>query len=84
GWFPKDYAELLGGPGSRGWNKTKALFGTAKYKYEPQHDDELKVAEGDRVRVVDGDKAESWWKVRKIGGDKEEGMLPAMYIDLDE
>ncbi|KAJ1944059.1 actin organization and endocytosis protein, partial [Linderina pennispora] len=83
GWFPKDYAETLGAPGSRGWNKTKALFGTAKYDYEPQHDDELKVAVGDRVRVVDGDKAESWWKVRKIG-DKKEGMLPAMYIDLDE
>ncbi|KAI8326302.1 hypothetical protein GQ54DRAFT_336697 [Martensiomyces pterosporus] len=83
GWFPKDYAETLGAPGSRGWNKTKALFGTAKYNYEPQHDDELRVAEGDRVRVVDGDKAESWWKVRKIGGEKEQGMLPAMYIDLD-
>ncbi|KAJ1814407.1 actin organization and endocytosis protein, partial [Coemansia sp. RSA 2598] len=63
GWFPKDYAETLGEPGSRGWNKTKAKFGTAKYAYEPQHEDELRVAQGDRVRVIDGDTAESWWKV---------------------
>ncbi|KAJ1795557.1 hypothetical protein LPJ56_007341, partial [Coemansia sp. RSA 2599] len=53
----------------------------------PQHEDELRVAQGDRVRVIDGDTAESWWKVRIINGgaDKvEEGMLPAMYIDLDK
>ncbi|KAJ2844747.1 actin organization and endocytosis protein, partial [Coemansia erecta] len=87
GWFPKDYAETLGAPGSRGWNKTRAMFGTAKYAYEPQHEDELGIAQGDRVRVIDGDTAESWWKVRIISGntDKaEEGMLPAMYIDLDK
>ncbi|KAJ2059026.1 actin organization and endocytosis protein [Coemansia sp. S146] len=86
GWFPKDYAETLGGPGSRGWIKTRALFGTAKYDYEPQHEDELKVSVGERVRVVDGDTAESWWKVRKIGsgGGGATGMLPAMYIDLDK
>ncbi|KAJ1728104.1 actin organization and endocytosis protein, partial [Coemansia sp. Benny D160-2] len=84
GWFPKEYAETLGAPGSRGWNKTKALFGTAKYDYQPQHDDELSVSLGDRVRVVDGDVAESWWKVRKITGSKETGMLPAIYIDLDK
>ncbi|KAJ2754584.1 actin organization and endocytosis protein [Coemansia pectinata] len=91
GWFPKDYAETLGGPGSRGWIKTRALFGTAKYDYEPQHEDELKVSVGERVRVVDGDTAESWWKVRKIGGNgggsgsgSATGMLPAMYIDLDK
>ncbi|KAJ2657620.1 actin organization and endocytosis protein [Coemansia sp. RSA 1200] len=84
GWFPKEYAETLGAPGSRGWNKTKALFGTAKYDYQPQHDDELSVSLGDRVRVVDGDMAESWWKVRKITGSKETGMLPAIYIDLDK
>ncbi|KAJ2742258.1 actin organization and endocytosis protein [Coemansia sp. BCRC 34301] len=88
GWFPKDYAETLGGPGSRGWNKTRALFGTAKYDYEPQHEDELRVCIGDRVRVVDGDAAESWWKVRKLGGTGASstllGMLPAMYIDVDK
>ncbi|KAJ2041673.1 actin organization and endocytosis protein [Coemansia sp. RSA 922] len=84
GWFPKDYAETLGAPGSRGWIKTRALFGTAKYDYEPQHEDELKVSVGERVRVVDGDTAESWWKVRKIGQGGAAGMLPAMYIDLDK
>ncbi|KAJ2541873.1 Intersectin 1 (SH3 domain protein), partial [Coemansia sp. RSA 1933] len=84
GWFPKEYAEILGAPGSRGWTKTKALFGTAKYDYQQQHDDELSITLGDRVRVVDGDMAESWWRVRKLTGSKEEGMLPAMYIDLDK
>ncbi|KAJ2491828.1 hypothetical protein IWW47_005015, partial [Coemansia sp. RSA 2052] len=89
GWFPKDYAETLGGPGSRGWTKTRALFGTAKYDYEPQHEDELRVSVGDRVRVVDGDTAESWWKVRKLGNGSSGaasslGMLPAMYIDVDK
>ncbi|KAJ2472191.1 actin organization and endocytosis protein [Coemansia sp. RSA 2322] len=95
GWFPRDYVETLGGPGSRGWIKTRARFGTAKYNYEPQHEDELSVAVGDRVRVVDGDTAESWWKVRKLvtsesSADEQQeasmpsGMLPAMYIDLDK
>lgn len=85
GWFPKEYADSLGGPDSRGWKKTRAMFGTAKYDYQPQHEDELKVRLGDRVRVLDGDKAESWWKARCIRKEKpEEGMLPAIYIDLDE
>ncbi|KAI7822764.1 hypothetical protein BX661DRAFT_200287 [Kickxella alabastrina] len=84
GWFPKDYAESLGGPGSRGWVRTKARFGTAKYAYAPQHEDELEIKEGDRVRVLDGDSAESWWRVRIIGQRTAEGMLPAMYIDLDK
>ncbi|KAJ1837239.1 Protein BZZ1 [Coemansia sp. RSA 2708] len=87
GWFPSEYAEVLGEPGSRGWNKTRARFGSAKYDYDPQHDDELKVREKDRVRVIDGDIAESWWKVRKLhvnDGERSEGMLPAMYIDLDK
>ncbi|KAJ2822861.1 hypothetical protein IWW50_004034 [Coemansia erecta] len=87
GWFPTEYAETLGEPGSRGWNKTKARFGSAKYDYEPQHDDELQVALGERVRVIDGDIAESWWKVRRIvpvEGQRSEGMLAAMYIDLDK
>ncbi|KAJ2721492.1 actin organization and endocytosis protein [Coemansia sp. Benny D115] len=88
GWFPKDYAEVLGGPGSRGWLRTRARFGTAKYDYKPNHEDELAVALGDRVRVVDGDVAENWWKVRILhpaaGVEKTEGMLPAIYIDLDK
>ncbi|KAJ2849575.1 actin organization and endocytosis protein [Coemansia brasiliensis] len=87
GWFPAEFAEVLGEIGSRGWNKTKARFGSAKYDYEPQHDDELKVQVGDRVRIVDGDIDESWWKVRKLrsgNGERAEGMLPAMYIDLDK
>ncbi|KAJ2145445.1 actin organization and endocytosis protein, partial [Coemansia sp. RSA 637] len=66
GWFPTEYADTLGEPGTRGWNKTKARFGSAKYDYEPQHDDELKVVLGERVRVIDGDIDESWWKVRRI------------------
>ncbi|KAI9505393.1 hypothetical protein BX070DRAFT_219980 [Coemansia spiralis] len=84
GWFPREYVETLGPVGSRGWAKTKAMFGTAKYDYQPQHEDELTVAVGDRVRVVDGDVAESWWKVRRIGSDNATGMLPAIYIDLDK
>ncbi|KAJ2249849.1 actin organization and endocytosis protein [Coemansia sp. RSA 475] len=87
GWFPTEYADTLGEPGTRGWNKTKARFGSAKYDYEPQHDDELKVVLGERVRVIDGDIDESWWKVRRIkpvDGQRSEGMLPAMYIDIDK
>ncbi|KAJ1859811.1 hypothetical protein LPJ73_001683, partial [Coemansia sp. RSA 2703] len=89
GWFPREYAETLGAPGSRAWIKTRAKFGRAKYAYTPQHDDELRVAQGDRVRVVDGDAAESWWRVRVIASsadsaDKLEGMLPAIYIELDK
>ncbi|KAJ1720066.1 hypothetical protein LPJ53_005266, partial [Coemansia erecta] len=89
GWFPREYAETLGAPGSRAWIKTRAKFGSAKYAYEPQHDDELRVEQGDRVRVVDGDAAESWWRVRIISSattaaDKVEGMLPAIYIELDK
>ncbi|KAJ2773688.1 hypothetical protein IWQ57_001184, partial [Coemansia nantahalensis] len=83
GWFPAEYAETLGAPGSRGWDKTRARFGAAKYDYEPQNEDELKVNIGDRVRVVDGDPSESWWKVRHFAS-RAVGMLPAIYIELDK
>ncbi|KAJ2776744.1 hypothetical protein H4R18_005514 [Coemansia javaensis] len=83
GWFPADYAETLGPAGSRAWLKSNARFGAAKYDYAPQHEDELAVAAGDRVRVLDGDPADGWWKVRKIQ-DRTSGMLPAIYVELDK
>ncbi|BGO99396.1 Actin cytoskeleton-regulatory complex protein SLA1 [Rhodotorula toruloides] len=57
----------------------------ALYDFESQGDDELSLAEGERVEYIPGgsDDAE-WAKVRRVDGSGEEGVVPASYIEIDE
>ncbi|GAA6022616.1 hypothetical protein JCM10207_003924 [Rhodosporidiobolus poonsookiae] len=56
----------------------------ALYEFESQGDDELSLAEGERVVFVAGGSDDpEWAKVRRVDGS-EEGVVPASYIEIDE
>ncbi|GAA5830792.1 hypothetical protein JCM11251_001076 [Rhodosporidiobolus azoricus] len=70
-------------PGTNGVQKAQGNA-TALYDFESQGDDELSVAEGERVVFIPGGSDDpEWAKVRRVG-TAEEGVVPASYIEIDE
>lgn len=57
--------------------------GTILYDFMAQGDDEVTVAVGDEVLVVDDTKSEEWWQVRRLKNGKE-GVVPSSYIEITE
>lgn len=55
--------------------------GKILYDFMAQGDDEVTVAEGDEVLVLDDTKSEEWWNVRRIKNGKE-GVVPSSYIEI--
>lgn len=55
--------------------------GTILYDFMAQGDDEVTVAVGDDVIVIDDTKSEEWWQVRRIKNGKE-GVVPSSYIEI--
>ncbi|PWN42572.1 hypothetical protein IE81DRAFT_301880 [Ceraceosorus guamensis] len=53
----------------------------ALYDFEAQGDDELSVAENEKLTLVEREN-EDWWKVRNASGS--EGVVPASYIELSD
>jgi actin cytoskeleton-regulatory complex protein SLA1 len=53
---------------------------TVLYDFTADGDDELSVAEGDRLVVLERD-SDDWWKVKDSMG--HEGVVPAQYIELE-
>ncbi|KAI1495466.1 hypothetical protein F5X99DRAFT_403453 [Biscogniauxia marginata] len=53
------------------------------YDFMAQGDDEVTVAVGDEVVVVDDTKSEEWWQVRRLKTGKE-GVVPSSYIEITE
>ena len=54
----------------------------ALYDFEGEGDDELNVAEGDRLVYLQGASDDpDWVKVRKLGST-EEGVVPASYVQV--
>jgi hypothetical protein len=51
------------------------------YEFMSQGDDEVTVAEGDEVVVLDDSKSDEWWVVRRIKNGKE-GVVPSSYVDI--
>jgi hypothetical protein len=51
------------------------------YEFMAQGDDEVTVAEGDEVIVLDDSKSDEWWMVRRIKNGKE-GVVPSNYVDI--
>lgn len=51
------------------------------YEFMSQGDDEVTVAEGDEVIILDDTKSEEWWMVRRIKNGKE-GVVPSNYVDI--
>lgn len=55
--------------------------GQVLYDFMAQGDDEVTVAAGDDVIVIDDSKSEDWWQVRRLKNGKE-GVVPSSYIEI--
>ncbi|KAL0936650.1 cytoskeleton assembly control protein sla1 [Colletotrichum truncatum] len=66
---------ILAGAG-KGQKKGQVL-----YDFMAQGDDEVTVAVGDDVVIIDDTKSEEWWQVRRIKNGKE-GVVPSSYIEV--
>ena len=51
------------------------------YEFMAQGDDEVTVAVGDEVVVLDDAKSEEWWMVRRLKNGKE-GVVPSSYVEV--
>lgn len=51
------------------------------YDFVAQGDDEVTVAVGDEVIVLDDTKSEEWWMVRRLKNN-EEGVVPSSYVEV--
>ena len=61
----------------------KQKRGHMLYEFMAQGDDEVTVAEGDQVLVLDDQQSEEWWKVRRVKNGKE-GVVPSSYVEVTE
>ncbi|KAL7628179.1 cytoskeletal protein binding protein [Parahypoxylon ruwenzoriense] len=57
--------------------------GQVLYDFMAQGDDEVTVAVGDEVIIIDDSKSEEWWQVRRLKNGKE-GVVPSSYIEVTE
>ncbi|KAL1998224.1 hypothetical protein VTN02DRAFT_6621 [Thermoascus thermophilus] len=55
--------------------------GQVLYDFMAQGDDEVTVAVGDEVVILDDTKSEEWWMVRRIKNGRE-GVVPSSYIEI--
>lgn len=55
--------------------------GQIQYDFMAQGDDEVTVAVGDEVIVLDDSRSEEWWMVRRIK-DGKEGVVPSSYVEI--
>lgn len=57
--------------------------GQVLYDFMAQGDDEVTVAVGDDVIIIDDTKSEEWWQVRRVKNGKE-GVVPSSYIEVTD
>ncbi|KAE9991861.1 hypothetical protein EG327_010739 [Venturia inaequalis] len=62
-------------------NGTSLKKGKMIYEFMAQGDDEVTVAEGDEVIILDDTKSEEWWMIRRLKNNKE-GVVPSNYVDV--
>lgn len=55
--------------------------GQVLYDFMAQGDDEVTVAIGDEVIIIDDIKSEEWWMVKRLRNGKE-GVVPSSYIEI--
>ncbi|KAJ9299012.1 hypothetical protein DTO271G3_3254 [Paecilomyces variotii] len=55
--------------------------GQVLYDFMAQGDDEVTVATGDEVVILDDTKSDEWWMVRRIKNGRE-GVVPSSYIEI--
>ena len=67
---------IAAGTGTGGQKK-----GHMVYEFMAQGDDEVTVAEGDEVIILDDTKSEEWWMIRRMKNGKE-GVVPSSYVEV--
>ncbi|KAJ5408223.1 hypothetical protein N7509_002106 [Penicillium cosmopolitanum] len=67
---------LAAGKGGGGKKKGQIL-----YDFMAQGEDEVTVAVGDEVVVIDDTKSEEWWMVKRLKNGKE-GVVPSSYVEV--
>ncbi|KAJ5217489.1 uncharacterized protein N7469_011114 [Penicillium citrinum] len=67
---------IAAGKGGGGQKKGQIL-----YDFMAQGDDEVTVAVGDEVIIVDDSKSEEWWMVKRLKNGKE-GVVPSSYVEV--
>lgn len=55
--------------------------GKMLYDFMAQGEDEVTVADGDEVIILDDSKSEDWWQVRRVKNGKE-GVVPSSYVEI--
>lgn len=68
---------LEAGQGGSGIQKKGQML----YDFMAQGDDEVTVANGDEVIILDDSKSDEWWMVRRIKNGRE-GVVPSSYVDI--
>lgn len=53
------------------------------FDFMAQGDDEVTVAMGDEVLIIDDSASDEWWKVRRLKNGKE-GVVPSNYVEVTE
>jgi hypothetical protein len=66
---------------SAGTGSTMMKSGQMLYEFMAQGEDEVTVAAGDDVIVLDDTKSEEWWMVRRLRNGKE-GVVPSSYVEI--
>ena len=61
---------------------TSQKKGRMLYEFNAQGEDEVTVADGDDVIVLDDISSEEWWKVRRLKNGVE-GVVPSSYVEID-
>lgn len=67
---------LAASAGSRGGQKKGRIL----YDFMAQGEDEVTVAVGDEVVIVDDTKSDEWWMIRRLKNGKE-GVVPSSYVE---
>lgn len=55
--------------------------GKMLYDFMAQGEDEVTVADGDEVIILDDSRSEDWWQVRRVKNNKE-GVVPSSYVEI--
>jgi len=70
---------LAAGSGRSNVQKTGQML----FDFMAQGDDEVTVAVGDEVLILDDSASDEWWKVRRLKNGKE-GVVPSNYVEIVE
>lgn len=72
----KEILAASAGSGAGGLKKGQML-----YEFMAQSEDEVTVAVGDEVIILDDTKSDEWWNVRRLKNGKE-GVVPSSYVEI--